>query len=191
MRSRPVTRQVGGILLVILLLSGAGLSGGLAPLGARAEVTASPVEQAAEYGAPPFGLTVLRGTFDPAELQAAWAGGGHQRIDLGAGEAYAVREDFEIDLSDAGSRMALGYLNVVAIANDGTLIFGSTRDGVRGGRHRALLRRAGRALPERSVRALSAEPAVLIELMPAAGLRPFILQDMLFRRIPGFPARDW
>jgi hypothetical protein len=45
--------------------------------------------------------------------------------------------------------------------------------------------------PERSVRALSAEPAVLIELMPAAGLRPFILQDMLFRRIPGFPARDW
>jgi hypothetical protein len=154
MRSRPVTRQVGGILLVILLLSGAGLSGGLAPLGARAEVTASPVEQAAEYGAPPFGLTVLRGTFDPAELRAAWAGGGHQRIDLGAGEAYAVREDFEIDLSDAGSRMALGYLNVVAIANDGTSIFGSTRDGVRGGRHRALLRRAGRALP----RAVGARP---------------------------------
>lgn len=29
------------------------------------------VEQAVEYGAPPFGLTVLRGTFDPAELRAA------------------------------------------------------------------------------------------------------------------------
>ena len=28
--------------------------------------------------------------------------------------------------------MALGYLNVVALADDGTLIFGSTRDGVRG-----------------------------------------------------------
>ena len=27
--------------------------------------------------------------------------------------------------------MALGYLNVVAIADDGTLILGSTRDGVR------------------------------------------------------------
>ena len=89
------------------------------------------IEQAVEYGAPPFGLTVLRGTFDPAELRAAWARGGYQPIDLGAGEAYAVREDFEIDFSDPGSRMALGYLNVVAIADDGTLIFGSTRDGVR------------------------------------------------------------
>jgi hypothetical protein len=89
------------------------------------------IAQAVEYGAPPFGLTVLRGTFDPAELRAAWVGGGYQPIDLGVGEAYAVREDFEIDFSDPGSRMALGYLNVVAIAEDGTLIFGSTRDGVR------------------------------------------------------------
>jgi hypothetical protein len=89
------------------------------------------IEQAVEYSAPPFGLTVLRGTFDPAELRTAWARGGYQPIDLGAGEAYAVREDFQIDFSNPGSRMALGYLNVVAITDDGTLIFGSTRDGVR------------------------------------------------------------
>ena len=89
------------------------------------------IGQAVEYGAPPFGLTVLRGTFDPTELRAAWVRSGYQPIDLGAGDAYAVREDFEIDFSDPGSRMALGYLNVVAIADDGTLIFGSTRDGVR------------------------------------------------------------
>jgi hypothetical protein len=195
MRSRPVTRQVGGILLVILLLTGAGLSGGLAPLGSRAEVTASPVEQVVEYGAPPFGLTVLRGTFDPAKLRAAWARGGYQRIDPGAGEAYAVRAEFQIDLSHPGSRMALGHLNVVAIADDGTLILSSARDGVPGG-----LTAAGTEpsfaertehFPERSVRVLSAEPVVLIELMPVAGVRPFILQDMLFRRIPSFPARDW
>ena len=282
-----------------------------------------------EYGAPPFGLTVLRGTFDPAELRAAWARGGYQPIDLGAGEAYAVREDFEIDFSDPGSRMALGYLNVVAIADDGTLIFGSTRDGVRGALAAAagtepsfagradvapLLRAApadlvsallvdgellravadpagaflgdespqdfatrvaeeqvearrlppvaaallgrtagllagdlGMATPEaiptpsarlvvalstispdaaetaatviaerlatgrtpplmsgemadrpwaelfpqRSVRAVSGEPAVLIELVPAPGVPPFILQDMLFQRIPGFLAWEW
>ena len=60
------------------------------------------VEQAVEYAAPPFALTALRGTFDPGELRAAWARGGYQPIDLGAGEAYAVREDFEIDLSDPG-----------------------------------------------------------------------------------------
>jgi hypothetical protein len=221
MRSTPVTCRAGGMVLALLLLLGAGLCGELAPLGARAEATSSPVptenedgslaamlgrlpdrplgldgamvtyadvasqtaalgvdaprgagdeaggqrwvaavlpltlpqatsqywaqpewretfgfdlyqiEQAVEYGAPPFGLTVLRGTFDPAELRAAWVRGGYQPIDLGAGEAYAVREDFKIDFSDPGSRMALGYLNVVAITEDGTLIFGSTRDGVR------------------------------------------------------------
>lgn len=102
---------------------------------------------------------------------------------------------FAIDLSHSGSRKALGYLNVVAIADDGTLIFGSAHDGVRGA-----LAAAGTGpsfgvraelFPERSVRALSAEPAVLIKLMPAAGVRPFILQDMVFRRIPGFLAWDW
>jgi hypothetical protein len=90
------------------------------------------VEQAVEYAAPPFGLTVLRGSFDPAELRAAWARGGYRPIDLGAGEAYAVREDYEIAFSDPGSRMALSYLNVVALSDDGTLVLGSTRDGVRG-----------------------------------------------------------
>jgi hypothetical protein len=285
------------------------------------------VEQAVEYGAPPFGLTVLRGTFDPGELRAAWARGGYQPIDLGAGEAYAVREDFEIDLSDPGSRMALAYLNVVALADDGTLIFGSTRDGVRGALAAAagtepsfaeradvapLLRAApadlvsallvdgellravadpagaflgdespqdfatrvaeeqvearrlppvaaallgqtagliadgnqiatpeailpsaqivvlrtinpdaadtaatviaerlatGRTsplmsgemadrswaelFPERTVRAVSGEPVVLIELIPAPGVRPFILQEMLFQRMPGFLAWEW
>lgn len=42
--------------------------------------------------------------------------------------------------------------------------------------------------PERAVHAVSGEPAVLIELMPAPGVRPFILQEMLFQRMPGFLA---
>jgi hypothetical protein len=287
------------------------------------------VAQAVEYAAPPFGLTVLRGTFDPGELRSAWARGGYQPVDLGAGEAYAVREDFAIDLSDPGGRMALGYLNVVALADDGTLIFGSTRDGVRGALAAAsrtapsfanradiapLLRAAapdlvstllvdgellravadpaaaflgdespqdfatrvaeeqvearrvppvaaallgqtagllsdtdgmatpagsamppvrlvvalsmtgpdaaetaamviverlatGRSsplmsgetadrpwaelFPQRSVRAVSGEPAVLIELLPVPGVWPFILQEMLFQRMPGFLAWEW
>ena len=414
MRSRPVTRRMGGILLGVLLLTG-----GLAPFGTRAGSVASPVpteneadtfaamlerlpdrplgldgamvtyadvagqtgalgveapgaagdetggqrwlaavlpltlpqatsqhwarpewreafgfdlyqvEQAVEYGAPLFGLTVLRGTFDPAELRAAWARGGYQPVDLGAGEAYAVREDFAIDFSDPGSRMALGYLNVVAIAGDGTLILGSTRDGVRealaatagtepsfadrvdiapllraapadlvsallvdgellravadpaaallgdespkgfatrvaeeqvearrlppvaaallgltagllpddrsmttpeaiptpSARHLVALSTisAGAAetaasviverlatgrtsplmsgemadrpwaelFPERVVRAVPEEPVVLIELMPAPGVRPFLLQEMLFQRMPGFLAWEW
>jgi len=89
------------------------------------------IEQAAEYAAPPFGVTVLRGTFDPVELRAAWGRSGYQPIDLAAGEAYAVREDYQMG-SDLGSRMALVYLNVVALADDGTLVLSSSRDGVRG-----------------------------------------------------------
>jgi hypothetical protein len=418
MNLKRLTRQAGRILFAVLLLTGAGLTGWSAPLGARAGAVASPVpaeneagslaamlgrlpdrplgldgamvtyadvarqttalgvdapgaagdeegvqrwiaavtplslpqatgqywtlpewraafgfdlfqvEQAVEYGAPPFGLTVLRGTFDPGELRAAWARGGYQPIDLGAGEAYAVREDFEIDFSDPGSQMALGYLNVVALADDGTLIFGSTRNGVRGalaaaagtepsfaGRAdiapllgaapdlvsalfvdgellRAVADPAGAFLgdespeefatrvaeeqiearrlppvaaallgqtagliadgdqmatpegvpapparlvvvlstinsdaavtaatviaarlatgrtsplmsgemadrawaelfPQRTVRAVSGEPAVLIELVPAPDVRPFILQEMLFQRMPGFLAWEW
>jgi hypothetical protein len=86
------------------------------------------VEQAVEYAAPPLGLTIVRGSFDPDELRAAWAAGGYQPIDLDFGEAYAVRADFEVDFADPGSRMALAYMNVVAIADDGTLLFGSSRD---------------------------------------------------------------
>jgi hypothetical protein len=240
-----------------------------------------------------------------------------------------VREDFAIDFSDPGGRMALGYLNVVALADDGTLILGSTRDGVRGALATAsgtapsfasradiapLLRAAppdlvsallvdgellravadpaaaflgdespqdfatrgdaeqvearrlprmaaallgqtagllsatngmatpegtptplvqlvvalsttgpdaaetaatviaerlatGRTsplmsgetavrpwaelFPERSVHAVCGEPAVLIELLPGPGVRSFILQEMLFQRMPGFLAWEW
>jgi hypothetical protein len=45
--------------------------------------------------------------------------------------------------------------------------------------------------PERTVRAVSGGPAVLIELVPASGVRPFILPEMLFQRIPGFLAWEW
>jgi hypothetical protein len=287
------------------------------------------VEQAVEYGGDQFELTMLRGTFDPAELRAAWARGGYQPIDLGAGEAYAVREDHEIAINAPGGRMALSYLNVVALADDGTLIMSNTRDGVRAalavatdeapsfgeradvsplvrsappelvsallvdgellravpdpasaflgeespqdfatrvaeeqvearrlppvaaallgqtaglipdgngmatpdgapapparlvvalstisanaaetaatviaerlatGRTSPLLsgemadRPWAELFPERSVRAVSGEPAVLIELVPAPGVRPFILQEMLFQRMPGFLAWEW
>ncbi len=88
----------------------------------------SQVEQAVEYAAPPLSLTIVRGSFDPAELRAAWATGGYTPIDLGAGEAYAVRDDFAVDIADPGSRMALAYFNVAALTDDGSLLFGSSRE---------------------------------------------------------------
>jgi hypothetical protein len=42
--------------------------------------------------------------------------------------------------------------------------------------------------PERTVCAVSGESAVLIELVPAPGVRSYILQEMLFQRMPSFLA---
>ena len=45
--------------------------------------------------------------------------------------------------------------------------------------------------PQRTVRAVSGDPAVLIELGLAPGVSPFIVQTMLFQRLPGFLAWEW
>ena len=131
------------------------------------------VEQAVEYADPPFSLTVLRGSFEPDELRAAWGNAGYQPVDLGAGEAYAVRSDSEIDFSTAAGRMALGHHNVIAIADDGSLILSSTQDGVR----QALAASAGLG-PSFAARAeiaplLSAVPPDLVSavILPGEALR--------------------
>ena len=134
------------------------------------------VEQAVEYAAPPFGVTVVRGSFDPDELRAAWARGGYQPVDLGVGEAYAVREDHEVDFSDPGSRMALAYLNVVALAGDGTLIFSSTRDGVRD----ALAAAAG----ERPSFAERVEIAPIVDAAPADLVAALLVSGDLLHATP-------
>ena len=133
------------------------------------------VVQAAEYAAPPFGVTVVRGTFDPVELRAAWARAGYQPIDLGAGEAYAVREDYAMG-TDLGSQMALVYLNVVALADDGTLVLSSARDGVRG----ALAAIAGRA-PSFADRG---EVAPLVRSAPPTLVSALLMHGEALRALP-------
>lgn len=90
------------------------------------------IDQSAEYLAPPLAVTAVRGRFDSDELRAAWERSGYEPLDVDAGEAYAVRGDFEVALSDPVGRLAMAYLNVVGLADDGTLIFSSAEEGVRG-----------------------------------------------------------
>lgn len=90
----------------------------------------SQIERAVEYTAPPLSITAVRGTFDLDEVRSAWTQSGYQPLDTEAGEIFAIREDFEVDLADPNSRMAMAHLNVVAIAEDGTLLFGSSRNAV-------------------------------------------------------------
>lgn len=90
------------------------------------------IEQSIEYYAPPLRISVLRGSFDPDTLREAWKLAGYQPIDLGSGEAYAIRDDFAFDLEEPISRMVLNGMNVLAIRDDGTLITGTDRVSVAG-----------------------------------------------------------
>lgn len=88
------------------------------------------IEQAAEFAAPPFSITAVRGSYDLDEVRDALNRAGYQPIGTDAGEISAVRDDFQVDLADPNARMAMAHLNVVAIADDGTLLFGSSRTAV-------------------------------------------------------------
>lgn len=90
------------------------------------------VNQAVEYVAPPGYLLVVRGTFSPNAVRETWKRAGYQPIDLDGGEAYAIRDDFAMDLEDAASRRLLARVNVVALAGNGLLIVGSDRGSVAG-----------------------------------------------------------
>ncbi len=90
------------------------------------------VEQAIEYAAPPLRVTVLRGSFDANGMREAWGRAGYQPIDLRHGEAYAIRDDFAIDINDPISRRVLASMNVLALTEDGVLIAGSDRASVAG-----------------------------------------------------------
>ena len=90
------------------------------------------VNQAVEYAAPPGYLLVVRGTFSPETVRETWKRAGYQPIDLDGHEAYAIRDDFAMDLEDDASRRLLARVNVVALAGDGILIVGSDRGAVGG-----------------------------------------------------------
>jgi hypothetical protein len=85
------------------------------------------VERAAEYTAPPLTVTVLRGRFDPSAVRAAWTATGYHPITLDGVTAYQIRDDYDMD-PRAPDRFLLGTGNDVALLDDGTIVFASTRD---------------------------------------------------------------
>jgi hypothetical protein len=83
--------------------------------------------QTVQVGDPPDIVTLLRGNFDLARLQAAWEAQGYQPVEIdGVRAAASLHEGPEIDLSSELGKIALARMNNVAVLEDGTLVYTPT-----------------------------------------------------------------
>lgn len=80
------------------------------------------VEQVLSIGQAPDYVTILRGTFDPEVLQAAWVSSGYQAVEVEGQTIWSLFPGDTIDLSAQASRPAMGTFNNVAVLDDGTLV---------------------------------------------------------------------
>lgn len=80
------------------------------------------VHQVLAVGQAPDYVLIMRGHFDPDELQAAWADSGYQAIRSQDVTLWSLFPGDAVDLSAPASRPALGNMNNVVLLDDGTLI---------------------------------------------------------------------
>jgi len=80
------------------------------------------VHQVLAVGQAPDYVLIMRGHFDPNELQAAWADSGYQAIRSQDVTLWSLFPGDAVDLSAPASRPALGNMNNVVLLDDGTLI---------------------------------------------------------------------
>jgi hypothetical protein len=82
----------------------------------------SDVDQVLAVGQAPDLVLILRGDFDPAQLQAAWVESGYQAVRSEGVTLWSLFPGEAVDLSAPASRPALGNMNNVVLLDDGTLI---------------------------------------------------------------------
>jgi hypothetical protein len=80
------------------------------------------VHQVLAVGQAPDYVLIMRGHFDPDELQAAWAESGYQAIRRQDVTLWSLFPGDAVDLSAPASRPSLGNMNNVVLLDDGTLI---------------------------------------------------------------------
>lgn len=80
------------------------------------------VEQVLIIGQAPDYVTILKGTFDATDLQAAWVASGYQAVEVEGATAWSLFPGDTIDLSAQESRPAMGTLNNMIMLDDGTLV---------------------------------------------------------------------
>lgn len=86
----------------------------------------SQIQSGAEVGEPPYMVTFLRGTFDPAAVQAVQLLNGYKQLEIAGRPVFSLFEDTDVDLTNPVSAMALARMNNSTILDDGTLVYAST-----------------------------------------------------------------
>lgn len=81
------------------------------------------IEQAVEFSAPPTGVTVLRGQFDPEALITRWVETGYEAREVDQAVFYSIGDDFAVDLQSPVSRLALASANYIAVLDGETIAF--------------------------------------------------------------------
>jgi hypothetical protein len=76
------------------------------------------------------GVEIIRGTFDRAQIEEAWAANGYELLDVGDQQVASLSAEPTIDMESEISRIALSGANNVALVDDSTLIFCSSLDGL-------------------------------------------------------------
>jgi hypothetical protein len=82
----------------------------------------SDIHQVLAVGQAPDFVLVMRGDFDAAALQAAWAESGYQALRREDLTLWSLFPGDAVDLSAPASRPALGNMNNVVVLEDGTVI---------------------------------------------------------------------
>ena len=84
------------------------------------------IQSGAEIGEPPSMVTFLRGTFDPAAVQAVQLLNGYKQLEIAGRPVFSLFEDASHDLTNPISAMALARMNNSTFLDDGTLVYAST-----------------------------------------------------------------
>jgi len=72
-------------------------------------------------------ITLLRGRFDAAALEAAWLAADYHVETIQGMDVFVFHEDGYIDFENPISAIAVGSMNYAAVLAEGTLVFASTR----------------------------------------------------------------
>lgn len=86
----------------------------------------SQIQSGAEIGEPPAMVTFLRGTFEPAAVQAVQLLNGYKQLEIAGRPVFSLFEDASHDLTNPVSLMALARMNNSTFLDDGTLVYAST-----------------------------------------------------------------
>jgi hypothetical protein len=141
-----------------------------------------------EFGEPPSVVTMIRGSFDIPQIQAAQVAQGYAQLDIDGRPVFSLAEEADFSPENPIQRWALARLNNSAVLDDGTLVYTPTLDLMR-----TVLSPGdtleGNPLVQQAVSALDSPMVTAMVLGPAAfvpGLPLELLQPMTQDQIADF-----